>query len=220
MGAYGTSVRVLPLVQRIAQLLRAATHDRGLTHSQVALRIRRDRSVISRALAGQRLPSRSAALEIAQVVGADVDEVARLWAKADALRRQGWACAATGGPPDGLATHRDFLGALRGLLAGRGMSQRDVVARDASGTLRRSTVGAVLRGERGAQRAVVLAIVEACGVRGEAATAWASAWEACSQPDLRRRHARRDNAYYWLKWRQRRAEAVAGRSIAPRVARW
>lgn len=87
--------------------------------------------------------------------------------------------------------------ALRHLLRAQGISERELERRDRQ--LRRSTVGAVLRGDRGARLEMVTAIVRVCGVRGEAAQAWADAWARLSQPDLLQRRARGE-AYARSLW--------------------
>jgi hypothetical protein len=100
-----------------------------------------------------------------------------------------------GQPPDDLARYPDLVHALRDLLRRCRLSQRDVVRRDLTGVLRRSTVGAVLRGERPARRDVVIAIVRACGLGETVVAAWEAAWLRLGQPYLEaRREEWRENA--------------------------
>jgi transcriptional regulator with XRE-family HTH domain len=166
-----------------------------------------DRSRVSRALSGREVPPRDLIERIAAALGDDIGETRRRWDHADIVRRQARACRAGGGPPDGLDRYTDLLQALRDLLRGRGISQRQLVQRDQSGRLRRSTVGAVLRGERTAQRTVVIAIVRACGVSDTAAAAWATAWWRLGRPHQQEQHRRRREGYE----RRAYAEMMSGR---------
>lgn len=54
--------------------------------------------------------------------------------------------------------------------------------------LKRSTVGAVLRGERPARRDVVIAIVHACGLGNIVVAEWDAAWRRLGQPYLEAGH--------------------------------
>lgn len=96
----------------------------------------------------------------------------------------GRPCRIGGRPPGDLARYTDLLDALRDLLRRCRMSQREVVRRDRTGVLRRSTLGAVLRGERPARRDVVIAIVRACGLGESAVAGWHTAWSRLGQPYL------------------------------------
>jgi len=130
-------------------------------------------------------------LQIAADLRADVATVQHQWKLAADMVRDPQvrrdAYLAGGAPPARMTSHADLMQALRGLLRSRGISQRELESRDPR--LRRSTVGAMLRGERGARLDVVTAVTRACGVQGEAATAWADAWARLSRPDLERRQA-------------------------------
>ena len=102
----------------------------------------------------------------------------------------------SGPTPGDLAHYSDLLHALRDLLRRRcRLSQREVVRRDHTGVLKRSTVGAVLRGERPARRDVVIAIVHARGLGNSVVAEWDAAWRLLGQPYLEARHEEwRENA--------------------------
>jgi transcriptional regulator with XRE-family HTH domain len=184
-----------PVLGVLVQPLRDRLDETGLSQARLAARLRCDRSRVSRALSGREVPPRHLIERIAEELGGDTVKARRQWDRADRIRRQASACRAGGGPPDDLDRYADLLRALRDLLRGRGISQRQVVQRDLSGRLRRSTVGAVLRGERTAQRDVVVAIVRACGVSDTAVAAWATAWSRLGRPHQEEQHRRRREGY-------------------------
>jgi len=178
--------------------LRAAMAERGLTRGQLAYRLGCDRSRISRALSGRVLPARDRVLRLARVLGADESATGCQWDRAAARlrdpRARREARTAGGAPPLRLATHMDLMRALRALLRDRGITQRELERVDPQ--LRRSTIGAALRGQRSIHLHQVTAIVAACGVQDEAARAWEDAWTQLSLPDLTRR---RERAGAWLR---------------------
>jgi DNA-binding XRE family transcriptional regulator len=188
--------------------LRDAKAERRRGQKQLARAAGVDRSTVSRWLSGRVLPPLEPLLLIATDLRADVAAVRSRWDQAAAAMRDPGArreaYLAGGAPPARLASHADLMRAVRGLLRARGVSQRELERRDPR--LRRSTVGAVLRAERGATLDMVNAITRACGVRGHAARAWADAWERLGRPDMERRIARGE-AYartkLWLpeQWR-------------------
>ena len=147
------------------------------------------------------LPPLEPLLQIAADLHADIMTLKRQWdLAADVMRDpqvRREAYLAGGAPPARLVSHTDLMRALQGQLRARGISQRELERRDPR--LRRSTVGAMLRGERGARLDMVTAITLACGVQGEAARAWANAWAQLSQPDMEQRRARGD-AYARSLW--------------------
>ena len=151
-----------PVLRALVGPLRYQMEEQGLSQARLGIRLGCDRSRVSRALSGREVPPLHLIEQIAEAVGADVAQSRRRWIHADAIRWKARACEAGGGPPDGLYAYADFLGALRDLMRGRGVTQRELIRRDHR--LRRSTVGAVLRGERAATRGMVIAIVRACGV--------------------------------------------------------
>jgi len=171
--------------------LRDAMSERGRAQKQLARVAGVDRSTVSRWLSGRMLPPLEPLLQIAADLHADVVTVRHQWdLAAEAMRDpqvRREAYQAGGAPPARLVSHADLMRALRGLLRARGISQRELERRDPR--LRRSTVGAMLRRERGARLDMVTAITRACDVQGEAAAAWADAWARLSRPDLERRQA-------------------------------
>ncbi len=110
-------------------------------------------------------------------------------------------------PPPGVVAYADLLRALRDLLRARGISQRELARRDHR--LNRSTVGAVLRGERSARLDMVIAIVRACGASAEAEDVWASTWWDTGRPHQIEQHRRRRDGYEYkireermnIRWR-------------------
>ena len=98
--------------------------------------------------------------------------------------------------PAELATYAELLDELRRLAFLCGLSHAELARRDPTGVLRRSTVGAVLRGELSASLEIVIGIVRACGVHGGAVDDWTVDWNRVGRPycddvDRRRKwHAR------------------------------
>ncbi len=178
--------------------LRRKMRQQRLSQGQIALYLGCDRSRVSRALSGRELPPLSRIEEIAELVGADVEQARQQWRRAAALHRKAQTSAAEGGPPQGMANYPDFLQALNELRFQNDLSQRELVRRDTTGKLTRSTVGAVLRGERSATLAMVVAYVRACGVSELAVNAWESAWERLAYPHMLHQHYLR-----WLGMKRR-----------------
>jgi transcriptional regulator with XRE-family HTH domain len=191
----------LPELWALITPLRDAMREHQRAHKQLARVAGVDRSTVSRWLSGRMLPPLQPLLQLAADLPADVAMVEHQWElAADAMRDpqvRREAYLAGGVPPARLVSHADLMRALRSLLRARGISQRELERQDPR--LRRSTVGAMLRGERGARLGMVTAITRACGVQGEAARAWADAWARLSQPDMEQRRARAD-AYARSLW--------------------
>ncbi|WP_405149101.1 helix-turn-helix transcriptional regulator [Sphaerisporangium sp. NBC_01403] len=183
-----------PVLRAMVTPLRERLKASGMSHARLGILIRYERSRVSRALSGREVPPRHRIEQIAQVLGADVDLAMRRWKAADALRRKGRVSKAGGGPPNGIASYTDFLSALRDLLSQHGISQRKL-AHDSNGRLRRSTVGAVLRGERSARPEMVAAIVQACGEGEAAMAAWDALWWRYGRPHQEEQHRRRREGY-------------------------
>ncbi len=190
-----------PELRAVVGPLRAAMATQEISCGTLAKRVPCHRTHVSRAVSGRILPDRDRLLRLARLLGVDETAVGHQWDRAAASRRDRRARrdahTAGGTPPAGLASHMDLMHALGDLLRDRGISQRELERLDPE--LRRSTVGAVLRGQRGAHRDQVAAIVRACGIQGEAARAWEDAWTRLSIPDLNQRATR---AEAWLKARQ------------------
>ena len=180
-----------PELRALVMPLRDAMRERRRAQKQLARVAGVDRSTVSRWLSGRMLPPLEPLLRIAADLHADVVTVEHQWGLAaeamrdPQVRRE--AYLAGGAPPARLVSHADLMRALRGLLHARGISQRELERRDPR--LRRSTVGATLRGERGARLDMVTAITRACDVQDQASAAWADAWARLSRPDLERRQA-------------------------------
>jgi hypothetical protein len=181
----------------LVMLLPDAMTEQRRAQKQLARPAGVDRSTVSRWLSGRMLPPLAPLLRIGADLGTDVVAVEHQWqlaagAMRDTLVRQE-AYLAGGAPPARLVSHSDLMRVLRA----RRISQRELERRNP--LLRRSTVGAMLRGERGASLDVVTAITRACGVQGEVVSAWADAWVRLSQPDMEQRRARAD-AYARSLW--------------------
>lgn len=181
--------------------LRDAMSARRLAQKQLARVAGVDRSTVSRWLSGRTLPPLESLLLMAAHLDVDAVTLRSRWDLAAEVMRDSHvrrdALLAGGAPPARLVTHEDLMRALCRLLRARGISERELERRDPQ--LRRSTVGAVLRGDRGARLEMVTAIVRVCGVHGEAARAWVDAWARLSQPDLLQRRARGE-AYARSLW--------------------
>jgi transcriptional regulator with XRE-family HTH domain len=174
-----------PELWALVMPLRDAMRERRRAQKQLARVAGVDRSTVSRWLSGRILPPLEPLLQIAADLHADVVTVGHQWElAADVMqdpRERRDAYLAGGAPPARMVSHADLMQALRRLLRARGISQRELERRDPR--LRRSMVGAMLRGERGASLDMVTAITRACGVQGDAARAWADAWARLSKPD-------------------------------------
>jgi Helix-turn-helix domain len=189
--------------------------EQELSYTQLAREIRYDRSWISRALSGRRMPPWPLIEQIATRCDACGETARELWAAADTTRRRHLTRETEGHPPPDLDGYPEFCRALRDLVDRRGISQRELVRRDETGLLRRSTVGAVLSMQRSARREVTIAIVRACGVRDAAIEHWAAAWDHLGRPnrqamDQRRRqiaHSRlRARSHRWVEHGERRQQ--------------
>lgn len=189
-----------PANDALIGLLESRRLERRLTYGQLAVLIKRDSSTVSRALSGRKIPSRAVTRLIARALGMDEVPVMALRDEAAAIRRQGQALRVAGGPPEGMRTHGEFLSALRELIRKANLSQREIGVMS-NGALKRSTVGAVLRGERSASLLLVMEIVQICGVRNaEALSAWEEAWYDLAHPDRESRRQRRWEAYSFLRY--------------------
>lgn len=142
-----------PVLRALVRPLRHRMSQLGWSQEQLGARLGCDRSRVSRALSGREVPPQHLIEQIAKAIGADADRAIRRWEHADQLRRNARrpppdpAASATplaGGPPAGLQTYADLLRGLRDLMHECRVSQRELCRRDHR--LRRSTVGAVLRG--------------------------------------------------------------------------
>lgn len=180
--------------------MRVAMRDQGLSQAQLAIRLGCDSSRVSRALSARELPPRHLILQIAETLGADADAAERRWARNRArirnARARSAAAAAGGGPLTWPDAYDGFLRDLRDLLRENGIPQRELTRRDHR--LKRSTVGAVLRGDRSARLDVVIAIARACGVSQDAEQAWTAAWWRDGHPHQADQHRRRREGYEYM----------------------
>lgn len=165
--------------------------DHELSFVELARDIGYDRSWISRALSGRRMPPLPLIERIATRCGASDETARKLWEAADSIRRKHLAHQTEGYPRPDLDGYPEFCQALRDLVDRRGISQRELVRRDETGLLRRSTVGAVLRMERSTRRDVAVAIVRACGVTDAAVEHWSAAWDDIASPTRQAMERRR-----------------------------
>jgi transcriptional regulator with XRE-family HTH domain len=184
--------------------LRTPLHEqmaaKRVSQSQLARQVLCDRSRISRALSGREVPSRELVERIAGQLGVGVGETRRRWQEVDRIRRR---ARGEGGPPEDLCSYADLIGALSHLIQGRDLSHRELIRRDRSHTLRRSTVGAVLRGQRSASRDVVSAIVRACGVDDPVCqAAWDDAWQRLGRSHRQEQHDRQVSGYRQRRYMQ------------------
>jgi lambda repressor-like predicted transcriptional regulator len=173
--------------------MRVEMRERGLSVAKLARDLGYDRSWVSRALSARQLPPQHLIMQIAETLGTDVAAAERRWRRTNARQHNARARIAGGGPPPGLHTYQDLRQALHELLKVRGISQRELTRRDPQ--LRRSTVGAVLRGERSTGQGMVIAIVRACDVSEQAEQAWADAWRRLGLPHRLEQRRRRTDGY-------------------------
>lgn len=165
-----------------------------LTYRQLAQVSQYDRSWISRALSGRHMPPWRMIEQIATRCSADSDTAWELWTAADAARQREHRTRTRRTkeyPPANLSSYSKLIQALRNLVEGLGISQRELVQRDETGLLRRSTIGAVLSMRRSARRDVMIAIVRACGVPDAAVEHWAAAWDRLGAPNRQAMEQRR-----------------------------
>jgi hypothetical protein len=160
----------------------ARLDDTETTYTQLARDMAYDRSWVSRSLSGRRLPPWPLVYAVAARSGMSPDEARRLWDAAATAGQQRHAQAAQGYPPAVLHSYGELRDALGQLVAARVSSQRELVRRDASGQLTRSTIGAVLRRKRSLSREVLHSTVTACGLDEPAIAAWLAAWDLHGQP--------------------------------------
>ncbi|MEU6386313.1 helix-turn-helix transcriptional regulator [Streptomyces bauhiniae] len=192
---YGSRKQWEPVNARLINLLESQLSVRGLNYGQLAVLIGRDSSTVSRALSGRGIPSRAVTELMARSLGLDEHTLMAVRGEAVAIRRRGQSVRAAGGPPDGMRTHMEFLDALQETIRGAKLSQREIGLRS-HGTLKRSTIGAVLRGERSAPLELVMTIIEICGVvTPSAVVSWEEAWCDLAEPDRERRRQRRWAGY-------------------------
>jgi hypothetical protein len=190
-------------LQRMVQDLRDGLRAVGLTHSALAVRLERDRSRVSHALApgAEELPPRQLVESIAGVVDARAAEqglplrpltlmTTMRWLNAYMARssveererqerRRATAKRIDGAPP-AMDTHKDLLHALNALVTARFGSQRAMCR--VHSHLGRPTVSAALSDRRSLSLDLMDAILRACGVRDPDREAWRDAWQRLAWP--------------------------------------
>jgi Helix-turn-helix domain len=167
--------------------VQARLDETDTTYDQVPGDISYSRSWVSRALCGRRLPPWQLIETIARRCGAW-----KLWEAAEAvqLRRQ---VRRIGTPPrSDIDSWHDMYDALGDLITSKVGSHRELVRKDESGQLTRSTIGAILRHERSLSHNVLIRVLAACELSDKEREAWMDAWERYGKPrreameDLRR----------------------------------
>ncbi len=92
-------------------------------------------------------------------------------------------------PPSDIASWLDMYYALGDLVTSKVGSHRELVRRDESGELTRSTIGAILRHERSLSHGVLIRVLTVCELSDKEREAWMDAWETLGRP---RREAMED----------------------------
>jgi hypothetical protein len=170
----------------------ARLDETDTTYDQVASDVSYSRSWVSRALCGRRLPPWQLIETIARRCGESPREARKLWEAAEAaqLRRQ---VRRIGTPPrSDIDSWLDMYDALGDLITSKVGSHRELVRKDESGQLTRSTIGAILRYERSLSHDVLIRVLTVCELSDEEREAWMDAWERYGRPrreameDLRR----------------------------------
>src|SRR5258707_831249 len=126
-------------------------HDRldetGTTYEQIASDMAYSRSWISRALCGRRLPPWQLIETVAVRCEVPSDEARKLYEAAEAAQRRRQDRRVITSPPSDIDSWKGMYDAIGALIARTVGSHRELVGRDASGQLTRSTMGGILRYE-------------------------------------------------------------------------
>ncbi|MDX8144094.1 helix-turn-helix transcriptional regulator [Lentzea sp. BCCO 10_0061] len=162
----------------------------GLTNARLGARIGYHGTAVSRACNGKTVPSWALASAIVVACRADVGLARRLWEAADKQQRMHRNLRVRREPSGQISTFDDLSDALREMWLDTGLSQRAIVDAAESGWLRRSNLGAVLRGERRPRRGMTEALVRACGGNEQSVDMWAQAWDRLNEVEAERRRAR------------------------------
>lgn len=184
-----------------------ARKARRLTNARLGALIGYHGTAVSRACNGRTVPSWGMVAAIAVACGADIGMAHRLWEHAKQAQRTRRSLDTRREPGGRISTFDDLSAALRHLWLGSGLSQRAIAAADESGSLARSNLGAVLRGQRRPSRELTEALVRACGGDQQCVDAWTQVWSRLNS-DLRRTRilavrARRQRYAGWNEaWRR------------------
>lgn len=171
--------------------IHARLNEAGVSYEDIARDAYCSRSSVSRALCGKRLPPWELVEAVAVRCQAEQSVARRLWDAAYDSRRRRQARVPAGSPEPGIDSWQSLYRALGDLIVARAGSQRELVRRDGSGLLSRSTLGAVLRYDRSLSREVLVRILAACEVSDAEHVEWMAAWERWGEPRRMAMDARR-----------------------------
>ncbi|ANZ37070.1 hypothetical protein BBK82_14340 [Lentzea guizhouensis] len=161
----------------------------GLTNDRLGARIGYHGTTVSRACNGKAVPSWALVSAIVVACHGDVGLARRLWedaVQAQRVRRN----QRIRREPIGRIDSFDGLSAgLRQMWLDTGLSQRAIVHADESGRLRRSSLGAVLRGERRPHKELTAALTRACGGDEQTVAVWVQVWEQLDADHQRARYS-------------------------------
>jgi transcriptional regulator with XRE-family HTH domain len=160
----------------------ARLDETGTTYDQVAHDIAYSRSWVSRALCGRRLPPWQLIEVIVRRCGASPREARKLWEAAEAAQSRRQVKRISAPPPPDVDSWRDMYDALGDLITSRVGSHRELVRKDESGQLTRSTIGAILRHERSLSHDVLIRVLAVCELDDDERQAWMDAWERYGKP--------------------------------------
>jgi hypothetical protein len=182
----------------------------AVTYEEIARGAYCSGSLVSRSLCGRQLPPWELVETVAIRCAAPMPDARRLWEAADASQRRRQARIPARTPASRADSWQSLYDALGDLIIATAGSQRELVRRDTSGLLSRSTLGAILRHDRSLSREVLAQILAACEVGDAERAGWMAAWERWGEPrrmamDVRRRDIARRRL-------QSRHRARSGRS--------
>jgi hypothetical protein len=179
-------------LRSLIRWVHARLDETDTTYQQVADDVSYSRSWVSRALCGRRLPPWQLIETIARRCEASPREARKLWEAAEAAQLRRHVRRIGTPPPPDIASWPDMYDALGHLITSKVGSHRELVRKDESGQLTRSTIGAILRYERSLSRDVLIRVLTVCEFSDKEREAWMDAWERYGRPrreamdDLRR----------------------------------
>lgn len=186
----------------LTRWVHAELNAAAVSYEQIARDVYCSRSSVSRALCGRQLPPWTLVEAVAVRCEASPWEARRLWdvAETSLRRRQARTVART--PVSRIDSWLSMYQALGDLIVARVGSQRELVRRDSSGLLSRSTLGAILRFDRSLSYEVLIQILALCEVGDAERAEWMVAWERWGEPrrramDDRRRAIARTRLQPW-----------------------
>ncbi|MCW2935801.1 MAG: family transcriptional regulator [Actinomycetia bacterium] len=149
--------------------VRARLDESGSTYEQLADDVGYSRPWVSGELSGRRLPSWRLMEAIAARAHAPADEAQRLHRAAE---------AALDHPPSDIDSWQGLYLALDALILSRVGSHQELVRRDASGVLTRSTIDAIALLDRSLSEDVLVRALTICEVGERELADWMKAWES------------------------------------------